>query len=169
MPQIERWDNLPEGVRQHLIERMGDRAISVGDLNQLRLWVETRPQAPEGEWYKDFGSFKICGSGSNPKRSCSEGKLRRVKPSDQRVSADYSCLVASAFSHAIGFRPSASGRQAATKLTGNAHLAICSTTRVKIIVGRLYVHVEGHRIGGLNGIVSRQDIYTVCRSHRPID
>jgi hypothetical protein len=22
MPQIERWDNLPEGVRQHLIERM---------------------------------------------------------------------------------------------------------------------------------------------------
>ena len=25
MPQLERWDNLPEGVRQHLIERMRDR------------------------------------------------------------------------------------------------------------------------------------------------
>lgn len=39
MPQIEPWDNLPEGVRQHLIERMRDRAICVGDLNQLQLWV----------------------------------------------------------------------------------------------------------------------------------
>ena len=38
MPQLERWDNLPEGVRQHLIERMRDREISVSDLHQLRLW-----------------------------------------------------------------------------------------------------------------------------------
>jgi hypothetical protein len=67
MPQLERWDNLPERVRQHLIERMRDREISVSDLNQLRLWVETRPQVPEGDWYKDFGSFKICGRGSYPK------------------------------------------------------------------------------------------------------
>ena len=59
MPQLERWDNLPEPVRQHLIERMRDRAISVSDLNQLRLWVETRPEVPDGDWYKDFGSFKI--------------------------------------------------------------------------------------------------------------
>ena len=36
MPQLERWDNLPKGVRQHLIERMRDREISVSDLNQLR-------------------------------------------------------------------------------------------------------------------------------------
>ena len=36
MPKIEHWDNLPENVRQHLIDRMRDRAISVGDLNQLR-------------------------------------------------------------------------------------------------------------------------------------
>jgi hypothetical protein len=33
MPRIERWDNLPTGVRQHLIERMRDRAISVSDLD----------------------------------------------------------------------------------------------------------------------------------------
>ena len=32
MPQLESWENLPEGVRQHLIERMRDRAISVSDL-----------------------------------------------------------------------------------------------------------------------------------------
>ena len=67
MPKIERWENLPDGVRQHLIDRMRERAISVADLNQLRLWIETQPQVPEGEWYKDFGTFKICGSGSYPK------------------------------------------------------------------------------------------------------
>ena len=58
MPQLERWDSVPEGVRQHLIDRMRDREISISDLNQLRLWVETRPEVPDGDWYKDFGSFK---------------------------------------------------------------------------------------------------------------
>lgn len=67
MPQLERWDNPPKGVRQHLIERMRDRAITVSDLNQLRLWVETRPGVPECDWCKDFGSFEICGSGPYPK------------------------------------------------------------------------------------------------------
>ena len=64
MPKIERWENFPEGVRQHLIDRMRDRAISIADLNRLRVWIETRPEVPEGDWYKDFGSFKLCGRGS---------------------------------------------------------------------------------------------------------
>lgn len=67
MPQIEIWDKLPQAVRQHLIERMRDRAISLSDLDRLRVWIESRPEVPEGEWYKDFGSFKLCGSGSYPK------------------------------------------------------------------------------------------------------
>jgi hypothetical protein len=25
------------------------------------------PEAPDGAWYKDFGSFKICGEGECPK------------------------------------------------------------------------------------------------------
>jgi len=37
MPKIESWGNLPAGVRQHLIERMRDRAIGIADLNRLRL------------------------------------------------------------------------------------------------------------------------------------
>jgi len=55
------------GVRKHLIGRMHDRAITIGDLNQLRLWIESQPEVPAGDWYKDFGSFKICGRGSLPK------------------------------------------------------------------------------------------------------
>ena len=77
MPQLEHWDNLPEGVRRHLIERMRDRKIGVSDLNQLRLWVETRPEVPEGDWFKDFGSFKVCGSGSYPKTFLLRGQVAK--------------------------------------------------------------------------------------------
>ena len=45
MPQIERWDKLPEGVRQHLVERMRDRAIS-GSYPKTFLF---RGQAANGE------------------------------------------------------------------------------------------------------------------------
>lgn len=67
MPQIETWSRLPGPLRDHLVERMHDRNINLGDLNQLRLWMETRPDVPEGSWYKDFGSFKLCGQGRYPK------------------------------------------------------------------------------------------------------
>lgn len=67
MPKIERWSNLPPNVRQHLVDRMRDRAISIDGLNQLRLWIDSQPEVPEGDWFKDFGSFKICGHGSYPK------------------------------------------------------------------------------------------------------
>ena len=80
MPQLGRWDSLPEGVRQHLIERMRDRAISISDLNRLRLWVETRPEVPDGDWYKDFGTFKICGEGKFPKTFLLKGQAARGKP-----------------------------------------------------------------------------------------
>jgi hypothetical protein len=74
MPKIESWDKLPERVRQHLMERMRDRAINIADLNQLRLWIESLPEVPEGDWYTDFGSFKICGRGSFPKTFLLRGR-----------------------------------------------------------------------------------------------
>ncbi|MGB7283302.1 MAG: hypothetical protein WBE13_13645 [Candidatus Acidiferrum sp.] len=67
MPRIASWDNLPANVRQHLVDRMRERAITLADLNQLRLWIASQPEVPERDWYKDFGSFKICGRGSYPK------------------------------------------------------------------------------------------------------
>jgi hypothetical protein len=66
MPRIATWDRLPAAVRQHLIDRMKDRAISLADLNQLRLWMASQPEVPETDWYKDFGSFKLCGRGPYP-------------------------------------------------------------------------------------------------------
>lgn len=67
MPQIETWSRLPVGVREHLAERMHDRDIGIADLNQLRIWIESKPTVPEGPWFKDFGSFKLCGKGKYPK------------------------------------------------------------------------------------------------------
>lgn len=66
MPKIQ-WTDLPAALRNHLFERLRDRKITAEDLYQLKLWRESEPEAPEGEWYKDFGSFKICGEGKFPK------------------------------------------------------------------------------------------------------
>jgi hypothetical protein len=74
MPHLETWDKLPPGIRQHLMDRMRDRRISIADLNKLRIWVESDPLVPEGEWYKDFGSFKICGEGLYPKTFLHSGQ-----------------------------------------------------------------------------------------------
>jgi len=75
MPQIERWPRIPAAIREHLIERMRDRNLSLDDLNQLRIWLETGPDVPTGPWYKDFGSFKLCGEGKYPKTFLLAGQI----------------------------------------------------------------------------------------------
>ena len=77
MPRIASWSELPANVRNHLLDRMRDRAISVADLNQLRLWIDSHPEVPEGDWFKDFGSFKICGHGSYPKTFLSSAQAAK--------------------------------------------------------------------------------------------
>jgi hypothetical protein len=67
MPQIENWSRLPLAIRDHLVERMRDRNITLDDLNKLRLWIESKPNVPEGKWHKDFGSFMLCGESKYPK------------------------------------------------------------------------------------------------------
>jgi hypothetical protein len=66
MPKIE-WTNLPDAIQKHLLLRLKERRISEQDLYQLKVRRDSEPVAPEGLWYKDFGSFKICGEGRYPK------------------------------------------------------------------------------------------------------
>ena len=54
-------------LRDHLFDRLRERKITAEDLYRLKAWRESNPDAPEGPWYKDFGSFKICGDGEYPK------------------------------------------------------------------------------------------------------
>ena len=66
MPKIQ-WARLPAPLRDQLFDRLRERKVSVEDLYQLKRWRESEPDAPEGPWYKDFGSFKLCGEGPHPK------------------------------------------------------------------------------------------------------
>lgn len=50
-----------------MIQRLRDRMITSADLKELILWINSRPDLPEGEWFKDFGTFKLCGEGGMPK------------------------------------------------------------------------------------------------------
>jgi hypothetical protein len=76
MPKI-RWTNPPPMLHQHLFDRVAERDIRAEDLYKLKLWRESEPEAPDGPWYKDFGSFKICGEGELPKTFLLKGKLRK--------------------------------------------------------------------------------------------
>jgi hypothetical protein len=73
MPKIQ-WTDLPPALRDHLFERLRERKIAAEDLYKLKLWRESEPEAPEGDWYKDFGTFKVCGAGRFPKTFLLQGQ-----------------------------------------------------------------------------------------------
>lgn len=79
MPKI-RWTDLPAAIRKHLLLRLKDRKITEEDLYKLKLWRDSEPEAPAGPWYKDFGSFKICGEGPYPKTFLLEGQPATGEP-----------------------------------------------------------------------------------------
>jgi hypothetical protein len=76
MPRIQ-WTELPPALRDHLFERLRERQVSAEDLFQLKLWRESDPEAPEGPWFKDFGSFKLCGDGRFPKTFLLRGQAAK--------------------------------------------------------------------------------------------
>ncbi len=78
MPTIQ-WTDLPPALREHLFEHLRDRKITAENLYQLKVWRESHPEAPEGAWVKDFGSFKICGEGTYPKTFLLRGQVARGK------------------------------------------------------------------------------------------
>lgn len=76
MPTIQ-WTSLPRPLREHLFDRLRDRKITAEDLYELKLWRESNPDAPDGPWFKDFGSFKICGEGKFPKTFLLRGQAAK--------------------------------------------------------------------------------------------
>ena len=76
MPKIQ-WTSLPPALRDDLFDRLRERKITVEDLYQLKLWRESEPDAPEGLWFKDFGSFKVCGAGKYPKTFLLKGQAAK--------------------------------------------------------------------------------------------
>ena len=78
MPKIQ-WTGLPEALRDHLLERRAERKVTTEDLYRLKEWKESQPDAPDGRWFKDFGSFKICGEGKYPKTFLLRGQAAKGK------------------------------------------------------------------------------------------
>jgi len=76
VPKIQ-WNDLRLALRDHLFDRLAERRITIEDLYQLKLWRESEPDAPEGDWYKGFGSFKIWGEGKYPKTFLLRGQPAR--------------------------------------------------------------------------------------------
>ena len=64
MPKIQ-FSDLPRAVWEHLLQRADERRISVA-----ACW---RSKNGFGDWYKDFGSFILCGTGPLPKTVLEKG------------------------------------------------------------------------------------------------
>jgi hypothetical protein len=60
------WRNLPAWKRAKLEDRVRRREISAADLRLLQEWIASDPDVPDEDWCKDFGSFKVAGTGSAP-------------------------------------------------------------------------------------------------------
>jgi hypothetical protein len=60
------FKNLPPSLVAHIKQRALERDASYKDLLALQRWVNSEPEAPDGYWWKDFGSFKLCGVDGRP-------------------------------------------------------------------------------------------------------
>ena len=76
MPKIQ-WEGMPIEKRAHLRQRASERQISQDDLFELAKWKALDPDVPDGDWYKDFGTFKLCGTGRYPSTFLLRGQAAR--------------------------------------------------------------------------------------------
>jgi hypothetical protein len=71
---------LPREKWAHLRDRAKERRISEEDLHELARWKAGDPDVPDGDWYKDFGTFKLCGTGRYPSTFLLAGQVAHGKP-----------------------------------------------------------------------------------------
>jgi len=76
MPKIQ-WEHLPRDKWAHLRDRAKERRISQDDLFALAEWKAEDSDVPDGDWYKDFGTFKLCGTGRFPSTFLLRGQIAR--------------------------------------------------------------------------------------------
>jgi hypothetical protein len=62
VPRVRR-QNLPPALFQHLLDRIQSRKIAASQLELLAKWLDTEPEVPEGDWYKQFSGMTVCGEG----------------------------------------------------------------------------------------------------------
>ncbi len=62
MPKILRR-NLPPALYDHLLERVQQRNISGKQLALMIAWLDSKPEVPNGKWFKRFPAMIVCGEG----------------------------------------------------------------------------------------------------------
>jgi hypothetical protein len=63
---VTSWRELPRDKRDHLDDRLTRVPDFLTEATELNFWMLSEPDVPEGDWFKDFGKFKLCGHGKYP-------------------------------------------------------------------------------------------------------
>jgi hypothetical protein len=74
MPGVRRRD-LPRALLNHLLDRIGERAISADQLEEFADWLDTEPEVPDGRWFRPFSGMCVCGEGELVKTFLIEGQV----------------------------------------------------------------------------------------------
>ena len=69
----------PPGILDNLVERFKDGRIAATDFLQLKQWLESDPDVPEGKWFKRFQSGILAGQGEMPSTFLSPGMAVKGK------------------------------------------------------------------------------------------
>lgn len=64
MPKIKKPP--PPGILNHLFKRYAEGRISDSDFLELKHWLESNPNVPNGKWYKRFKTGTLAGKGEMP-------------------------------------------------------------------------------------------------------
>jgi hypothetical protein len=64
MPKIKKPP--PPGILNHLIKRFREGRIQGSDFLELKHWLESDPDVPQGKWYKRFKTGTLAGTGETP-------------------------------------------------------------------------------------------------------
>jgi hypothetical protein len=58
---------------KHLLDRFRDGRLAVEDFTELKHWLESEVEVPEGMWFKRFGRFTLAGEREMPKTFLTPG------------------------------------------------------------------------------------------------
>jgi hypothetical protein len=81
VPKVRR-QNIPPPLFQHLLDRIQSRRMSASQLALLARWLDTEPEVPDGQWFKQFSGMTVCGEGDLIKTFLLPGQ----HPKGERVS-----------------------------------------------------------------------------------
>jgi len=74
MPHIQR-SHLPPLLFAHLLDRIKSRNISADQLGLLAEWLDTKPEVPDGKWFRKFPGMTVCGEGELIKTFLQPGQV----------------------------------------------------------------------------------------------